>query len=209
MKVSHHPLPPVPASHGAERGNRPADAAGGASTSTLAPAVEVSLSDEGRRISGQGQSGKPEAPGAHSVAHRARALIEQYPELADQPFGRLVSSLARGDFVAPVATPPVEGETPPADDATTDGTTTDGTGEIPPSDEGAETPGTVAEGETPGEDTVLGTPEESETVAGDGGDSVGSGEESAAVLPDPSLEGTDTLIGEIIEALDEESEAEV
>ena len=42
----------------------------------------------------------------HSPAKMARELLESRPNLADQPFGRIVSKLARGEEVAPLSQQP-------------------------------------------------------------------------------------------------------
>lgn len=80
-------------SHG--RGQGPAQAAGAATFQIpeLAPQPP--------------QAGTPDAPGksANSVAHRARLLLQTYPELAGEPFGRLVSQVARGLFTPPTGSP--------------------------------------------------------------------------------------------------------
>lgn len=74
--------------------------------STLSPETNWSLVEATQREpSSSEHAGK-------STAHAARALIEERPDLAGLPFGKVVSMLARG------LTPPA-GSTPPAADETT------------------------------------------------------------------------------------------
>jgi hypothetical protein len=48
----------------------------------------------------------------HSPAKAARELLQSRPDLAEQPFGQLVSKLARGEEIAPAPTTPDTAEPP-------------------------------------------------------------------------------------------------
>lgn len=109
------------------------------------PVDEVLLSDLALETIQEGPAGPGKS--GQSTAHRARALIEANPHLADQPFGQIVSRLARGldplvDFPPPAPDPVVD---PTTDVTEGDGTepvvtdeTGDGTGGIAPEEDDAE-----------------------------------------------------------------------
>lgn len=111
-------------------------------SSDEAPAVTVTLSPEAQAALGQTPTTveEPTGPGksGSSPAHRARAAIADFAELADMPFGKIVSMLAKGLGFDSLLTPPDPKPT-----------------EIPPQTE--ETTGE----ETP-EPTLLGVPPEPE-----------------------------------------------
>jgi hypothetical protein len=52
----------------------------------------------------------------HSPAKAARELLASRADLAGQPFGQIVSKLARGEEIAP-ATPPTDPVAPPTGDS--------------------------------------------------------------------------------------------
>lgn len=148
MKISHPPMPPVahgPQSGGSTPRGTGAPAGGTASTGEAGQAgVSVSV-----RLSlgalEELESETPAAPGnsADSPAHRARAYIGQYPQLADSssghvPFGHIVSQIARGVFVAPEP----EGAPEPSGGELADGTASEVAepGEVVPDEPAGESP---------------------------------------------------------------------
>lgn len=89
--------------------------ASGVETTSL-PQDEVLLSDEAQAFLDESADGGGEdsfGPGksGQSPAHRAKAALAAYPELADLPFGKLVSTLAKGGAVESLLPPP-----PPPED---------------------------------------------------------------------------------------------
>lgn len=130
MKISHPPMPPV--AHGPQSGGSTPRGTGApaSGTTSTGEAGQAGVSVSVRLSLGaleELESGTPAAPGrsADSPAHRARAYIGQYPQLADSssghvPFGHIVSQIARGVFLAPEPEP--EGAPEPSGGELADGT---------------------------------------------------------------------------------------
>lgn len=125
----------ISAAAGAAGSHKPAGAqkpasSGGDALVTGGPATEpvdqVTLSAAAQEISAHGNA-------ANSPAHRARALIAERPELADMPFGKVVSGLIHNTLPAAATSdatetaptdgaPPAVTDTEPPTDPATEGT---------------------------------------------------------------------------------------
>lgn len=250
MQIGHASPPPAAAGHradnataramnaiatglaadAAEDGESVGPAVSGAATAKAAPTAPLSQSNLGAAIGAQSdagdESGAVIAPGrsGETPAARARALIAENPDLADRPFGHIVSALARGlevdlDTPDPAGTDGEEGASAVA--AVTDDEEGEegGAAVTPVTDDeaGEETSGAV--GETTdgpaGSDAgpSAGADDGSVDVAstGDGGATVESGAvapEDAGILPlpDANLTVAENLEDQLLDLLDGDDE---
>ncbi len=76
----------------------------------------------------------------HSVAQAARELLQSRPDLANQPFGQIVSKLARGEEIPSPAGASSQSATPPADTQTATTPTDTQTATTPTDTQTATTP---------------------------------------------------------------------
>ncbi len=182
MKIDHPPF--LPAHAGGPSRNDPPTSTG---------------DDESFTTTGTAPS---EGPGKSSAspAFLARQAVIDDPELANLPFGHVVSQIARGVFEASVG----EGDGTPEGDGEGDDTT-QSTGDTAPTD------GTGDDGETTGDgETADGTGDD-EGTTGDGdtdGDGTASGDTGGDTTT-VSSEAADGLIAELLEELDDETEEEI
>ena len=194
MKITHPPFPPVQAG-GPPRNDAPAATGDDESFATTHDSETAGVAPT-------------EGPGKSSAAPAflARQAVIDDPELANLPFGQVVSQIARGVF-GQDETPPDEGDGTAEGDGEGDGST-QSTGDAPPTEgtggEDATTGDTGGDGETAG-----GTPT---PEPGDAGDTGGDGETAVATGGDApavsSVDG-DGLIAELLEELNDETDEEV
>jgi len=60
------------------------------------PVDTINLSEVAQEIAGGGTANSVRGNSANSPAHRARAMIQEHPDLANMPFGKVVSGLIHG-----------------------------------------------------------------------------------------------------------------
>jgi hypothetical protein len=242
MEIGHGTLPPVAAGHGhrlesstatpaaveddgdtADTATPNANKGKGRPTVPLAPS-NLAAAVDAQSASAETAAASPLARGrsADTPAARARALIAEHPELADRPFGRIVSALARGLEVDLGADDPAEVPADgadegtvaaaPADDETTDAAPGDDS-DAAAGDDGDATTGTGDSGVAAAVEDGDGASGEGVTVVEDGdtieGTSVAPDIGGELPIADADVSVAETLADQLADLLDGDDETTV
>jgi hypothetical protein len=187
----------------------------GRPTAPLAPS-NLAAAVDAQSASGETAAAAPLARGrsGETPAARARALVAEHPELADRPFGQIVSALARGLEVDLGADDPAEVPADGADEGTVAAAPADDeTTDAAAGDDGDATTGTGASGVATAVEDGDGASGEGVTVVEDGdtveGTSVAPDIGGELPIADADVSVAETLADQLADLLDGDDETTV